>query len=222
MKSFLNIKREMYKYMAGFQSSTRLFDGIMYIAVVVAGSLFMIYGKITPGDLVAYLLYVTTLLTSIRRVVEFLDYPAQLEAKRQQVADALARIGGIDAPVLPCLGMDEPWRFRNKGQFPIGLLDQGPAVGFYALRSHRLIPLADCPVLHPAGAAALGAVQAYLDRERPAVYDERTCRGELRHLMVRVGAQTGQVMVVLVTRTPCRRCRALRACWRACARRCPA
>ena len=79
-----------------------------------------------------------------------LDYPAQLEAKRQQVADALARIGGIDAPVLPCLGMDEPWRFRNKGQFPIGLLDQGPAVGFYALRSHRLIPLADCPVLHPA------------------------------------------------------------------------
>ena len=55
----------MYKYMAGFQSSTRLFDGIMYIAVVVAGSLFMIYGKITPGDLVAYLLYVTTLLTSI-------------------------------------------------------------------------------------------------------------------------------------------------------------
>ena len=53
MKSFLNIKREMYKYMAGFQSSTRLFDGIMYIAVVVAGSLFMIYGKITPGDLVA-------------------------------------------------------------------------------------------------------------------------------------------------------------------------
>ena len=59
--------------MAGFQSSTRLFDGIMYIAVVVAGSLFMIYGKITPGDLVAYLLYVTTLLTSIRRVVEFTE-----------------------------------------------------------------------------------------------------------------------------------------------------
>ena len=71
-EKFLNIKREMYKYMAGFQSSTRLFDGIMYIAVV-AGSLFMIYGKITPGDLVAYLLYVTTLLTSIRRVVEFTE-----------------------------------------------------------------------------------------------------------------------------------------------------
>lgn len=131
-----------------------------------------------------------------------LDYPAQLEAKRQQVADALARIGGVDAPVRPCLGMDEPWRFRNKGQFPVGMLPQGPAVGFYALRSHRLIPLADCPVLHPAGAAALGVVQAYLERERPAVYDERTRRGELRHLMVRVGAQTGQVMVVLVTRTP--------------------
>lgn len=70
---FLNIKKMMYRYMAGFQTMTRLFDGIMYIVVVVAGSLFMIGGKITPGDLMAYLLYVTTLLTSIRRVVEFTE-----------------------------------------------------------------------------------------------------------------------------------------------------
>ncbi|MBC8584079.1 ABC transporter ATP-binding protein [Youxingia wuxianensis] len=70
---FLEIKREQYMYMAGFQSTTRLFDGVMYIAVVVAGALFMIDGKITPSDLIAYLLYVTTLLTSIRRVVEFTE-----------------------------------------------------------------------------------------------------------------------------------------------------
>ena len=63
----------MYKYMAGFQSTTRMFDGIMYITVVVAGALFMINGAITPGDLMAYLLYVTTLLTSIRRIVEFTE-----------------------------------------------------------------------------------------------------------------------------------------------------
>lgn len=70
---FLDIKRDQYRYMAGFHSTTRIFDGIMYIAVVVAGALFMIYGKITPGDLMAYLLYVTTLLASIRRIVEFAE-----------------------------------------------------------------------------------------------------------------------------------------------------
>ena len=70
---FLDIKKEMYHYMAGFQSCTRIFDGIMYIAVVIAGALFMLYGKITPGDFMAYLLYITTLLTSIRRIVEFTE-----------------------------------------------------------------------------------------------------------------------------------------------------
>lgn len=70
---FLDIKREMYRYMAAFQSTTRLFDGIMYIVVVVVGAIFMIHGKITPGELVAYLLYVVMLLNSIRRIVEFTE-----------------------------------------------------------------------------------------------------------------------------------------------------
>ncbi|MEG0495828.1 MAG: ABC transporter ATP-binding protein [Eubacterium sp.] len=70
---FLQTKKMAYRYMAGFQTTTRLFDGIMYIVVVVAGSLFMIKGKITPGDLMAYLLYITALLTSIRRIVEFTE-----------------------------------------------------------------------------------------------------------------------------------------------------
>ena len=70
---FLSIKKKMYRYMAGFQTTTRAFDGIMYIVVVVAGALFMIGGHITPGDFMAYLLYVTTLLTAIRRIVEFTE-----------------------------------------------------------------------------------------------------------------------------------------------------
>lgn len=70
---FLNIKKEAYLYMAGFQSTIRLFDGIMYITVVVAGAIFMIHGRITAADLVAYLLYVTTLLASVRRIVEFTE-----------------------------------------------------------------------------------------------------------------------------------------------------
>ncbi|KNZ40686.1 ABC transporter ATP-binding protein [Acetobacterium bakii] len=68
---FLDIKKDTYRYMAGFQTTTRLFDGLMYSLVVVGGSLFMINGTISPGDFMAYLLYVATLLTSIRRIVEF-------------------------------------------------------------------------------------------------------------------------------------------------------
>ncbi len=70
---FLNIKKVMYHFMAGFNSVTRIFDGIMYIAVVVAGSFFMMNGQITAADFMAYLLFVSTLLTSIRRIVEFTE-----------------------------------------------------------------------------------------------------------------------------------------------------
>ncbi len=70
---FLGVKKLAYRYMAAFQSGVRMFDGVMYIAVVVVGALFMIDGQITMADLMAYLLYVTTLLTSIRRIVEFTE-----------------------------------------------------------------------------------------------------------------------------------------------------
>jgi len=70
-KRFLELKSERYRIMAAFSSSTRLFDGVMYIVVVIAGGLFLLKGKISPADYVAYLLFVSTLLTSIRRIVEF-------------------------------------------------------------------------------------------------------------------------------------------------------
>lgn len=70
---FLDIKKETYKYMAAFQTTVRMFDGIMYLAVIVAGGLFMIKGLILPGDLVAYMLFVTTLIATIRRIIEFAE-----------------------------------------------------------------------------------------------------------------------------------------------------
>lgn len=72
-EKFLAIKKEIYHYMAGFHSVTRMFDGIVYIVVVVAGALFIIGGKITAADLTAYLLYMSTLLTSVRRIIEFTE-----------------------------------------------------------------------------------------------------------------------------------------------------
>ncbi len=71
--AFQAIKKQSYRYMAAFQTSTRLFDGLMYLVVIVAGGLFLVYGKIDPGDMVAYMLYVTTLIATIRRIVEFAE-----------------------------------------------------------------------------------------------------------------------------------------------------
>jgi len=72
-QKFLDTKKISYKYMALFQSGTRFFDGVMYIAVIVIGSIFMIYGQINSADLIAYLLFIQTLITSIRRIVEFTE-----------------------------------------------------------------------------------------------------------------------------------------------------
>ena len=72
-RKFLSIKKDTYRYMATFQTSTRAFDGLMYILVILGGGLFMIHGDITPGDLVAYTMYVTTLISTIRRIIEFAE-----------------------------------------------------------------------------------------------------------------------------------------------------
>lgn len=72
-QDFMNIKKYTYRYMAAFQITTRSFDGLMYVVVIVAGGIFMIQRKIEPGDLVAYTLYVSTLLTTIRRIIEFAE-----------------------------------------------------------------------------------------------------------------------------------------------------
>ena len=72
-QAFLKIKRESYLYMAAFQDTIRMFDGLMYVVVIVAGGIFMVNQWIEPGDLVAYTLYVTTLLATIRRIIEFAE-----------------------------------------------------------------------------------------------------------------------------------------------------
>lgn len=72
-QQFFEIKKETYKYMAAFQTTTRMFDGVMYLAVLIGGGIFMVKGLVQPGDLVAYMLYVTTLIATIRRIIEFAE-----------------------------------------------------------------------------------------------------------------------------------------------------
>lgn len=72
-RKFFRLKKETYKFMAAFQTTTRAFDGLMYLVLLVAGGIFMVKGKIAPGDLVAYVMYVTTLIATIRRIIEFAE-----------------------------------------------------------------------------------------------------------------------------------------------------
>lgn len=134
--------------------------------------------------------------------MQHISYEKQLELKSAYVENCLRRIGGIEnakALMEPILGMEYPYAFRNKMQFPVGTDREGtPQLGFYAGRTHALIPLTGCPVGHPVNQVILQAVKEYIREASVPVYDEEKHGGLLRHVLTRVGFGTGQVMVCLV------------------------
>ena len=129
-----------------------------------------------------------------------MDYAEQLKTKTQIVKDCLERLGGFaDIEVQDTIGMDDPWRYRNKGSFPIGFADGTAAFGFYAERSHRLIPLFDCPIEDARITALARTVTEWANRNHVRIYDEQTGKGCLRACVVRV-TSNGERMVVVVTK----------------------
>ena len=128
-----------------------------------------------------------------------LDYAAELRAKQENVADAFARIGGLDVPVLPIVGSPEIDRYRNKVQFPVGTDKDGrPCIGFYAGRTHRIVPCPDCR-LQPGVLNEIGnTLCAFFAEKGIHPYNEETGKGLVRHIFLRRGAHSGQIMVCLV------------------------
>jgi 23S rRNA (uracil1939-C5)-methyltransferase len=132
--------------------------------------------------------------------LQHLAYAAQLKHKRQQVIDHFARIGGMpDVVIHPVLGMDEPWRYRNKAQVPFGWKNGQAVAGFYAPGSHEIIDMEACLIQHPANDLAVAKVKQLARELKIPIYNEAKHRGVLRHVMVRTGYHTGEMMVVLVT-----------------------
>ena len=129
-----------------------------------------------------------------------LDYAAELRAKQENVADAFARIGGLDVPVLPIVGSPEIDRYRNKVQFPVGTDKAGrPCIGFYAGRTHRIVPCPDCR-LQPGILNEIGnTLCAFFAEKGIHPYNEETGKGLVRHIFLRRGAHSGQIMVCLVS-----------------------
>ena len=132
-----------------------------------------------------------------------LDYTAELRAKQENVTDTFRRIGGLDVPVLDICPSPEVDRYRNKVQFPVGLDKNGnPCIGFYAGRTHRIVPCPDCK-LQPGVLNDIGnALCRFFAENGIQPYNEETGRGLVRHIFLRRGAHSGQIMVCLVCTRP--------------------
>ena len=136
--------------------------------------------------------------------IQELSYEAQLEFKNKKVRGNLERIGGFSSELLdeimePICGMDEPFYYRNKAQFPIGTDKEGRIVtGFYAGRTHQIIPNIDCALGVPVNQEILQMILDYMNENHVTAYNEETGSGLVRHVLIRYGFKTKEIMVCLV------------------------
>lgn len=136
--------------------------------------------------------------------IQAMSYERQLSYKHEKVQNNLVRIGGftkeqIDAVTEPIVGMEDPWHYRNKAQFPVGYDRNGNLItGFYAGRTHDIIANTDCMLGAPENKEILEAVLAYMEESKVTAYCETTGEGLVRHVLIRTGYASGEVMVCLV------------------------
>lgn len=132
--------------------------------------------------------------------LQAVSYEEQKVFKEKKLRGHLERIGGFhDLPMEPLIGMDEPYHYRNKAQFPVGRNKEGRIItGFYAGRTHAIIENRDCTLGIPQNKDVLDRVIAHMEKYNIAPYDEMTGRGLVRHIFVRYGFFTGEIMVCLI------------------------
>ena len=136
--------------------------------------------------------------------IQHLAYDAQLAYKENKIKNCLVRLGKfpkeqIDEIMEPLMGMEEPYHYRNKAQFPVGRNKEGELVtGFYASRTHSIIPATHCAIQDKRNEEILNAVLEFMKEFGIEPYDEGTHTGLVRHILTRVGYHTGEIMVCLV------------------------
>jgi len=140
-----------------------------------------------------------------------MTYEGQLELKKKQIVDKLVRLGGLEEPkVNDAIGMEEPFRYRNKASMPVstgGLITRKggivepvhePRIGFYQAKSHDVVDCEDCMLQSEPAMAAARALRQFMEEDNITSYDPRWEKGLMRHMIVRTAMGTGQVMVILV------------------------
>lgn len=132
--------------------------------------------------------------------LQHLSYSGQLEVKGQQVKDALIRIGHLtEIPVEEVLAAPEIFRYRNKMQFPVAKTGGRIQIGCYAAKTHRVVAVDECALQKPENNKIASVVRMWMQKYNIPEYDERSGKGSVRHVLGRVGAKTGEVLVALVT-----------------------
>lgn len=136
--------------------------------------------------------------------IQAMSYERQLQFKESKVKNNLIRIGGfapefLDKVMEPIVGMGEPFHYRNKALYPIGMDKEGnPVAGFYAGRTHSIIANTDCSLGVKENKEILEIILSYMKKNHIFAYDEATGKGFIRHVLIRKGFQSGEIMVCLV------------------------
>lgn len=136
--------------------------------------------------------------------IQAMDYQKQLVFKEKKVHDQLIRIGGFPEDLVeetkePVVGMEHPFRYRNKAQYPVGQNRDGePVTGFYAGRTHSIIESTECYLGAEENQTILKAVLSYMKENHVSAYDEESHKGLIRHILIRKGFSSGELMVCLV------------------------
>ncbi len=134
--------------------------------------------------------------------LQHLSYTGQLKAKEQQVRDAFQRIGHLQAvEVLPIIGAEDPWHYRNKMQFPVAFANGSLEIGCYAAATHKVVGVENCLIQKQRNNDIVKVVHRWMEEYNISAYNEKTGQGLVRHVMGRVGVNTGEVMAVIITAT---------------------
>ncbi len=134
--------------------------------------------------------------------LQHLSYDGQLKEKRDIVIQSLERHTRLQADQLDIretIGMEDPWNYRNKSQFQVGQRDGKVLAGLYGMNSHHLINIDQCVVQHPKTNKAIGTVKKVLQKLQIPIYNEKSRKGIVRTIVARVGVQTGELQIVLIT-----------------------
>ncbi|QVY62337.1 23S rRNA (uracil(1939)-C(5))-methyltransferase RlmD [Cytobacillus gottheilii] len=134
--------------------------------------------------------------------LQHLEYTQQLKEKRDIVIQSLERHSRLkveDLNIKQTIGMDNPWSYRNKSSFQVGTQNGKVLAGLYGLNSHKLINIEQCAVQHPQTNAAVETVKQVLQDLQIPIYHEKTRKGIVRTIVARVGIQTGELQIVLIT-----------------------
>ncbi|MBO7303358.1 MAG: 23S rRNA (uracil(1939)-C(5))-methyltransferase RlmD [Clostridia bacterium] len=131
-------------------------------------------------------------------VYRHISYDEELKLKYNYVKNAFLKVGISDIEVLPVISTGRVSGYRNKGQYPLAKIKGKTVAGFYASKTHNVVPAEDCAIQNPAFAEILRFVCEFADEAGWSVYDEESRSGLLRHIYLRIGERTGEIMVCLV------------------------